>query len=45
MIDFQIDQLGYLPLGSELKDQDVQALVDVNVGDNWDEALKEKQLS
>ena len=43
MIDFQIDQLGILPLGSELKDQDVQALIDINIGDNWEELSKEKQ--
>lgn len=44
MIDFQIDQLGILPLGSELKDQDVQALIDINVGDNWEEATKGKTV-
>ncbi|MFD1735792.1 YlqD family protein [Bacillus salitolerans] len=34
-IDFQIQQLHMLPLGSELKEKEVQAMVDVNVGDNW----------
>ncbi|MEH7177202.1 YlqD family protein [Neobacillus vireti] len=34
--EFQIEQLHMLPLGSELKEKEVQALVEVNVGDNWD---------
>lgn len=35
LIDFQIEQLDLLPLGSELQDQDIQALVEINIGDNW----------
>ncbi|WML43680.1 YlqD family protein [Neobacillus sp. PS3-40] len=37
--EFQIEQLHMLPLGSELKEKEVQALVDINVGDQWDEHL------
>lgn len=39
LADFQIEQLHNLPLGSELKEREVQAVVDVKVGDNWDEFL------
>ncbi|WP_318504742.1 YlqD family protein [Bacillus sp. T3] len=39
LADFQIEQLHNLPLGSELKEREVQAVVDVEVGDNWDEFL------
>jgi hypothetical protein len=44
LVDFQIEQLGMLPYGSELKDQDVQALVDIQVGDNWEEIIKGKTV-
>lgn len=44
LIDFQIEQLGILPLGSELKDDDVQALVDINIGDCWDDIIKGKTV-
>ncbi|RIW36385.1 hypothetical protein D3H55_05610 [Bacillus salacetis] len=37
LTDFQIDQLDILPLGSELKDKEVQGIVEVEVGDNWEE--------
>jgi septin family protein len=39
LVDFQIEQLHILPLGSELKERELQALVDINVGDQWDEFL------
>jgi hypothetical protein len=35
LLDFQIEQLHILPLGSELKEKEVQAIIDVNVGDRW----------
>ena len=37
LLDFQIEQLHMLPIGSELKEKEVQALVDIKVGDVWDE--------
>lgn len=43
-VDFQMEQLHILPLGSELKETDFQGLVDVEVGDQWDESLKEKVI-
>jgi Tfp pilus assembly protein PilP len=39
LYEFQIEQLHMLPLGSELKQKEVQALVEVKVGDNWDEVM------
>ena len=41
LYEFQIEQLHMLPLGSELKEKEVQALVDVQVGDVWDEGSGE----
>lgn len=35
LLEFQIEQLHILPLGSELKETEVQALVEVKVGDAW----------
>ncbi|KRG13498.1 YlqD family protein [Lederbergia galactosidilytica] len=39
MIEFQIEQLEILPLGSELQDQEISALIEVSVGDNWEEKI------
>lgn len=44
LIDFQIEQLNLLPLGSEIKEQSVQAIVDVRVGDDWEKLSKEKVI-
>lgn len=35
LLEFQISQLHMLPLGSELKEKEVQAIIDVSVGDTW----------
>lgn len=35
LLEFQIEQLHILPIGSELKEKEVQALVEVQVGDTW----------
>ncbi|MFD0825312.1 YlqD family protein [Neobacillus sp. M.A.Huq-85] len=37
LLDFQIEQLHILPIGSELKEKEVQALIEIKVGDIWDE--------
>ncbi len=39
LFEFQIEQLHMLPIGSELKEKEVQALVEVKVGDVWDERI------
>ncbi|MDC3412921.1 YlqD family protein [Aquibacillus sp. 3ASR75-11] len=43
-IDFQIEQLDILPLGSEITEDEVEALVEVNEGLNWDELMKERAI-
>ncbi|MDP4169756.1 MAG: YlqD family protein [Bacillota bacterium] len=42
--EFQIEQLHMLPLGSELKEKEVQAIIDVNVGDVWDEKTHQPSI-
>ena len=42
MIDFQISQTESLPLGSEVKEKEIDALLSINVGDNWHE--KQRQI-
>ncbi|MCA1215364.1 MULTISPECIES: YlqD family protein [Bacillus amyloliquefaciens group] len=39
MIDFQISQTESLPLGSEVKEKEIDALLSINVGDNWHEKI------
>ncbi|KIY20878.1 MULTISPECIES: YlqD family protein [Mesobacillus] len=36
LLDFQIDQLHILPLGSEWKETELQGIVEVNIGDQWE---------
>ncbi|MFC4320206.1 YlqD family protein [Litchfieldia salsa] len=44
LLDFQISQIHMLPLGSELKEKEVQALVEVSPGDNWNEIMQAKTI-
>lgn len=44
LLDFQIKQLDILPLGSELKENEVNALVEVDIGYNWEQFTKEKSI-
>ncbi|WP_163101561.1 YlqD family protein [Peribacillus alkalitolerans] len=44
LLDFQMEQLEILPVGSELKEREVQALVEVEVGSNWDELIQTKTI-
>jgi hypothetical protein len=44
LLDFQIEQLHILPLGSELKEKEVQALVEVKIGDIWDERIGQSTI-
>ncbi|HEY2421347.1 MAG TPA: YlqD family protein [Neobacillus sp.] len=44
LLEFQIEQLHMLPLGSELKEKEVQALVEVKVGDVWDERIGQSTI-
>ncbi|MGE6631378.1 YlqD family protein [Bacillus sp. NPDC077027] len=40
-IDFQIQQLNTLPLGSEIKETEVDALIDIQIGDRWGDKTHE----
>ncbi|QPA32029.1 YlqD family protein [Thermaerobacillus caldiproteolyticus] len=44
LLDFQLEQLHILPLGSELKERDVQALIEVNVGDRWEDITAKRAI-
>lgn len=37
LLDFQIEQLHILPLGSELKEKEVKAIIEIAEGDRWEE--------
>ncbi|PLS16654.1 hypothetical protein CVD28_16380 [Bacillus sp. M6-12] len=44
LLDFQIEQLYILPVGSELKEREVQALVEVEIGSDWEELVQTKTI-
>ncbi|WP_449539985.1 YlqD family protein [Ferdinandcohnia sp. Marseille-Q9671] len=43
-IVFQMEQIHMLPVGSEFKDKEVQSIIDINVGDNWDEVTTARTI-
>ena len=44
LTDFQLEQLHILPIGSEIKEREVQALIELNEGDRWEEFLTSKTI-
>ncbi|RFU71263.1 hypothetical protein D0469_01775 [Peribacillus saganii] len=44
LLDFKIEQLDILPVGSELKEREIQAIVEVEVGSDWDELVQTKTI-
>jgi YlqD protein len=44
LLDFQIQQLHMLPLGSEIKSDEVQALLEINEGDSWDTFQQKRSI-
>src|SRR3954467_1899714 len=44
LIEFRLEQLHILPLESELKEKEVQALVEVQIGDRWSKLTGEKTI-
>jgi hypothetical protein len=36
MLEFRMEQLHILPLGSEIKHKEIQAITNVEIGDVWD---------
>ncbi|MBM7571798.1 YlqD family protein [Aquibacillus albus] len=43
-IEFQLEQLEILPIGSELIEREVEALVEVSEGSNWQELMENKAI-
>jgi len=43
-IEFQIEQIHILPLGSEIKEQEATAIVEIKEGDSWDEQTAAKTI-
>ncbi|WP_338469845.1 YlqD family protein [Niallia sp. XMNu-256] len=43
-LEFQLEQLHMLPLGSEIKGQEVQTLINVQEGDRWSEITQDKAI-
>ena len=44
LVEFQLQQVQILPIGSELKERDVEAIVEVNVGDDWNTLMNESTI-
>jgi hypothetical protein len=44
LVEFQIEQLLLLPIGTELKEKEIHAIVDVREGDDWNAVTKEKSI-
>lgn len=44
IIEFKIEQLALLDLGSEIIEQEVDALVDVKVGSKWDQIVGKQAI-
>src|SRR3954451_337245 len=44
LIEFQVAQLHILPLESEIKEKEIQALIDVQIGDCWSKLTREKTI-
>ncbi|TKC18637.1 YlqD family protein [Robertmurraya kyonggiensis] len=44
LLEFQIEQLHMLPLGSELKEKEIQGIVEINVGDVWEDIVTSKTI-
>lgn len=44
LLEFQMEQLEILPAGSELKEREVQSIIDVEIGADWDEIMARKTI-
>jgi hypothetical protein len=44
LLEFQLEQLHMLPLGSELKEKEIQGIIEVNIGDSWEEVVTNKTI-
>ena len=43
-IEFQLEQLHILPIGSEIKEQEIEARVNVDEGDCWSKITRQKKI-
>src|SRR5699024_1120796 len=44
MLDFKLDQLDQLEIGSEIIEGEVHSLQDIRVGDDWNDILEEQSI-
>lgn len=44
LLQFQLQQLEILPLGTELKETEVPGILDIKKGDDWNELTKERTI-
>ncbi|MUK89938.1 hypothetical protein GMD78_16325 [Ornithinibacillus sp. L9] len=44
LIDFKMDQLDMLAIGSEIVEKEVEALVEVSVGSHWNEIMEQTAI-
>lgn len=44
LVEFKIDQLDMLELGSEITEREVEALVEVKVGSHWEDVMGESAI-
>lgn len=44
LVDFKLEQLDMLEIGSEITEKEVDALVEVKVGSHWDQSMKETAI-
>lgn len=44
LLDFKLEQLEALDLGSEITEREVEALVEVNEGSHWDDIMGEQAI-
>lgn len=44
LLEFQMQQLEVLPIGSELKEREIPSIIEVQVGTNWEELTKTKTI-
>ncbi|MFT4413539.1 YlqD family protein [Fredinandcohnia humi] len=43
-LDIQLEQIHKLPIGSEIKEKEVQSIIEIKVGDNWDDVTKARTI-
>ncbi|HEX6923727.1 MAG TPA: YlqD family protein [Bacillales bacterium] len=44
LLEYQIEQLNILPLGSELNDGEVETVLEIDIGDDWEQAAAESAI-